>query len=162
MFPMKSIEVRATDDNLCCNPILSDPLDEQNAAELAALLKALADPVRLRLVSLISSAPGGELCACDLPALVERSQPTVSHHLGQLVKAGVLDREQRGKWAWFRVRPNRLTELIRATNEATDRPFGVNVVFKDDVEPLVDVALTEGVSAISFFWGDPAPYVCSG
>ena len=100
--------------NLCCGPILTDPLDEEGAAELAVLLKALADPVRLRLVSLISSAPAGELCACDLPALVGRSQPTVSHHLGQLVKAGVLNREQRGKWAWFTVRPSRLTELADA------------------------------------------------
>ena len=100
--------------NLCCSPILVDPLDEAGAAELTVLLKALADPVRLRLVSLISSAPDGELCACDLAALVGRSQPTVSHHLSQLVNAGVLKREQRGKWAWFRVLPNRLTELTDA------------------------------------------------
>lgn len=119
MFLMEQVELSATDTGLCCSPILTDALDETGALELAALLKALADPVRLRLVSLINSAPDGELCACDLPALVGRSQPTVSHHLGQLVKAGVLDREQRGKWAWFRVRPNRLTELADALTAQT-------------------------------------------
>lgn len=78
---------------------------EADAEQLAAVLKALADPVRLRLLSIIASAPGREACACDLPASVGRSQPTVSHHLSQLVAAGILDREQRGKWAWFRLRP---------------------------------------------------------
>jgi ArsR family transcriptional regulator len=99
------------EQGLCCSPVLGDPLDETEATELAALLKALADPVRLRLVSLVGASPSGELCACDLPALVGRSQPTVSHHLSQLVKAGVLEREQRGKWAWFRLQPKRLNEL---------------------------------------------------
>ena len=111
MYLMNPTETTAPETNLCCSPILTGAIDEEGATELAALLKALADPIRLRLVSLINSAPGGELCACDLPALVERSQPTVSHHLGQLVKAGVLDREQRGKWAWFRIQPDRLNEL---------------------------------------------------
>jgi ArsR family transcriptional regulator len=78
------------------------------------LLKALADPVRLRLVSIIATSETGEVCTCDLPALVDRSQPTVSHHLSQLVKAGVLSREQRGKWAWFRVRPEQLDALRAA------------------------------------------------
>jgi ArsR family transcriptional regulator len=96
---------------LCCAPLLRSTLDEEQASELAEVLKALADPVRLRLVSIIGTAEAGEVCACDLPALVERSQPTVSHHLSMLVKAGVLEREQRGKWAWFRVRPERLAEL---------------------------------------------------
>jgi ArsR family transcriptional regulator len=96
---------------LCCAPLLQFALDEDQATELAEVLKALADPVRLRLVSIIGTAESGEVCACDLPALVERSQPTVSHHLSLLVKAGVLEREQRGKWAWFRVRSERLAEL---------------------------------------------------
>jgi ArsR family transcriptional regulator len=90
---------------------LAAPLDEDDAAELAVLLKALADPARLRLVSIIAASPSGEACACDLPGLLDRSQPTVSHHLGQLVKAGILEREQRGKWAWFRVRSERLDAL---------------------------------------------------
>jgi ArsR family transcriptional regulator len=96
---------------LCCAPIGSAVLDEPEAEELAAVLKALADPVRLRLVSIVAATPGGEVCACDLPELLERSQPTMSHHLGLLVKAGVLEREQRGKWAWFRLRGERLQAL---------------------------------------------------
>lgn len=98
-------------DGLCCAPIGAASLDEAQANELAVVLKALADPVRLRLVSIIAGAPAGEVCACDLPALVDRTQPTTSHHLSQLVKAGILDREQRGKWAWFRVRTERLDAL---------------------------------------------------
>lgn len=101
----------AAGDAVCCAPIGVAPLDETEAAELAGILKALADPVRLRLVSIIAGAPSGEVCACDLPALVERAQPTTSHHLSLLVKAGILDREQRGKWAWFRVRTERLRSL---------------------------------------------------
>jgi ArsR family transcriptional regulator len=95
----------------CCAPLLQFALDEEQATDLAEVLKALADPVRLRLVSIIGTAESGEVCACDLPGLVERSQPTVSHHLSLLVKAGVIEREQRGKWAWFRLRPERLAAL---------------------------------------------------
>lgn len=89
----------------CCAVPGAVVIAETEAEQLAAVLKALADPVRLRLLSIIASAPGREACACDLPASVGRSQPTVSHHLSQLVGAGILDREQRGKWAWFRLRP---------------------------------------------------------
>ena len=96
---------------LCCTALGSAPLDDENAASLAAVLKALADPVRLRLVSIVATATGGEVCACDLPALVQRSQPTVSHHLSQLVNAGILDREQRGKWAWFRLQAGALESV---------------------------------------------------
>ncbi|MEL6981357.1 MAG: metalloregulator ArsR/SmtB family transcription factor [Actinomycetota bacterium] len=99
------------DDNLCCNPLTAEPLGQDEAEEVAAVLKALADPIRLRLVSIIASSESGEACACDLPALLDRTQPTTSHHLSQLVKAGFLEREQRGKWAWFRVRPERLTAV---------------------------------------------------
>ena len=98
----------------CCSPVMAAPLSEAEADDLAALLKALADPVRLQLVSLIASAPNGEMCTCDLPELVRRSQPTVSHHLSILVAAGFVDREQRGKWAWFRMRPERLATLRAA------------------------------------------------
>ena len=91
-------------------------MDEAAADELASLLKALADPVRVRLVSMVVNAPGGEICACDLPGALDRSQPTVSHHLAQLVKAGILVREQRGKWAWFRLDRARLAQLRSALN----------------------------------------------
>ena len=101
----------------CCPPVTARRLDETAAVELAAVLKALADPVRLQLVSIIATAPEGEVCTCDLPALVERSQPTVSHHLTQLVRAGLLDREQRGKWAWFRLRADRIAALRQALGD---------------------------------------------
>ena len=96
----------------CCPP-LHGSLDEDDA-ELATLLKALADPARLRLLSIIGAAEDGWACACDLHEPLGRSQPTVSHHLSTLVKAGLLEREQRGKWAWFRVRSERLTEVRAA------------------------------------------------
>ncbi len=95
--------------DLCCEPLLSSDLSDEHAAELATVLKALADPVRLKLVNVIAAA--GEGCACDFPAVVDRSQATVSHHLGLLVKAGILSREQRGKWAWFRVNEERLNDV---------------------------------------------------
>lgn len=106
-------------DSTCCPPLLSAPLAEADAGELASLLKALADPARLRLVSLIAAAPGGEACACDLTAPLDRSQATVSHHLSQLTKAGILEREQRGKWAWFRLSRHRLDEVCRALGNQT-------------------------------------------
>ena len=100
-----------TEPELCCAPLLRSALDEKQASDLADVLKALADPVRLRLVSIIGTAESGEVCACDLPVLVDRTQPTVSHHLSLLVRAGVLEREQRGKWAWFRLRRERLAAV---------------------------------------------------
>jgi ArsR family transcriptional regulator, arsenate/arsenite/antimonite-responsive transcriptional repressor len=102
---------------LCCPPVTAGLLDEDSAAELAGVLKALADPIRLRLVSIVAAAPTGEVCACDLPALLDRSQPTVSHHLSQLVHAGLISREQRGKWAWFRLRPDRFAAVRAALGE---------------------------------------------
>jgi ArsR family transcriptional regulator len=105
-------------DERCCPPVTAAVLDEAAAVELAGVLKALADPVRLRLVSIVASASTGEICACDLPALLDRSQPTVSHHLTQLVRAGLIDREQRGKWAWFRIRPEAFAALRAALGES--------------------------------------------
>lgn len=96
----------------CCPPLLGPTLDDDAAAELAATLKALADPVRLKLINLIAEA--GEVCACDLPALLDRKQPTISHHLSILAKAGLLEREQRGKWAWFRFNRARLANVCEA------------------------------------------------
>jgi ArsR family transcriptional regulator len=101
----------------CCPPVTARRLDETAAVELAAVLKALADPVRLQLVSIIATAPEGEVCTCDLPGLVGRSQPTVSHHLAQLTRAGLIDREQRGKWAWFRIRPDGFAAIRAALGE---------------------------------------------
>lgn len=99
----------------CC--VLEAPLDDSEAASLAAQLKALADPTRLRLLSMIATAPTGELCACVLPEALDKSQPTISHHLSQLVQAGVIEREQRGKWAWFRLDASCLTTIRAALGE---------------------------------------------
>ena len=95
----------------CCDPVLVEPLQETEAETLAAGFRVLADPTRLRLLSMIANAPDGEMCACDVTAPVGRSQPTVSHHLSILTDAGLLAREQRGKWAWFRAVPERLAVL---------------------------------------------------
>jgi ArsR family transcriptional regulator, arsenate/arsenite/antimonite-responsive transcriptional repressor len=110
--------------SLCCSPVTAGRMDEAEAEELASVLKALADPVRLQLVSAIAAAPEGELCACDLPDVVDRSQPTVSHHLSLLVRAGLIDREQRGKWAWFRLRPERFAAVRAALGADAAAPGG--------------------------------------
>ncbi len=94
---------------LCCVGPDDPLLTEAEAEDIVIMLKALADPVRLRLMNLI--ARGGEACACDLPAALGRSQPTISHHLKVLVEAGLVERSKRGKWAWFTVRPERLQAL---------------------------------------------------
>ena len=78
---------------------------------MSTVFKALSDPARLRLLSMIASSPEREMCACDLIEPVGKSQPTVSHHLSQLVDAGLLQREKRGRWAWFRIDPDRLAEI---------------------------------------------------
>ena len=89
---------------------------------MADLLKVLADPIRLRLISLIASSEGAEACACDLTEPLGRSQPTVSHHLTQLVNAGILHREQRGRWAWFALREERFTAICAALQPRPDGP----------------------------------------
>lgn len=98
----------------CCAPLTEDVLSEDDADELAAMFKLLADPVRLRLLSIVANAAAGEVCACDLTEPLGRSQPTVSHHLSALTGAGLLHREKRGKWAWYRVVPERLAVLRAA------------------------------------------------
>jgi ArsR family transcriptional regulator, arsenate/arsenite/antimonite-responsive transcriptional repressor len=95
----------------CCEPLASAPLSAEGAEQLAGVLKALADPARLRLLSLIQARDGGEACVCDLVEPVGLSQPTVSHHLKVLHDAGLLDREKRGVWVWYRVRPEALRAL---------------------------------------------------
>lgn len=102
---------------VCCEPLLDAALSASEAEDLAGAFKVLADPVRLRVLSLVANAPDGELCACDLPALLDRKQPTVSHHLSILTEAGLLQREQRGRWAWFRVVPERLGVLRDALTD---------------------------------------------
>jgi ArsR family transcriptional regulator, arsenate/arsenite/antimonite-responsive transcriptional repressor len=95
----------------CCRPLLAEPLSAEDAEQLAAPMKALADPARLRILSLIQAQPGGEACVCNLMAPLELTQGTVSHHLRVLREAGLVEREQRGSWAYYRVVPGALAAL---------------------------------------------------
>ena len=94
-----------------CPPLLQEPLEPKEADQLASALKALAEPARLRLLSLIQAQPGHEACVCHLTEPLGLSQPTVSHHLKVLLQAGLVEREQRGSWAYFRVREEPLATL---------------------------------------------------
>jgi ArsR family transcriptional regulator len=95
----------------CCAPLSAEPLTQPQAEQVAPLLKALAEPVRLRLMSLIASRPGGQACVCDLAGAFDLSQPTISHHLKVLHEAGLLDRDKRGVWVWYRARTKALASL---------------------------------------------------
>ncbi len=95
----------------CCAPVRIDMLDETQAAVLAGSFAALSDPIRLRLLSYIASAEADEVCACELTEPSGRSQPTVSHHMKILVEAGLVEREKRGLWVWYRLVPSRLDAL---------------------------------------------------
>jgi ArsR family transcriptional regulator len=95
----------------CCSPVLAGPLDGPQATELAAAFKALADPVRLQLLSLIAAAPAGSACSCNLEEPVGKSQPTVSHHLTVLADAGLITKERIGRWVYCSVVPERLAGL---------------------------------------------------
>ena len=94
----------------CCRPLGAPTLSEDEAASTAALFKALGDPARVRIVNLLASQ-GGEVCACEFEPALGLSQPTVSHHLKKLTEAGLLDREQRGKWAYFSINPEAASRL---------------------------------------------------
>jgi ArsR family transcriptional regulator len=110
---------------LDCAPLLSGaPLDERSAVRLAALLRVLADPGRLRLLSLIQAQPSREACVCHLTDALGLSQPTISHHLRILFEAGLVDRERRGNWVYYRTVPRALAELreVLGEQEFTDLP----------------------------------------
>lgn len=94
-----------------CPPLLQAPLEADHAEQLASALKAIADPARLRLLSLIQAQPDHQACVCHLTEPLGLSQPTVSHHLKVLLQAGLVEREQRGSWAYFRVREEPLAAL---------------------------------------------------
>ena len=95
----------------CCPPLSAEPLSQAQAEQVAPLLRALADPVRLRLMSLVASHPGGEACVCDLNDAFDLTQPTISHHLKVLHEAGLLDRDKRGVWVYYRARTEALASL---------------------------------------------------
>lgn len=108
------------DGPACCGPAAGTPLDLEQSQRLARSFKALADPTRVRLVSLIAASRGGEACICDLTDPVGLSQPTVSHHMKLLVEAGLVTREQRGKWAYYSVVQGALRSLAEALGPAAD------------------------------------------
>ncbi|HET9092006.1 MAG TPA: metalloregulator ArsR/SmtB family transcription factor [Acidimicrobiales bacterium] len=100
-----------TGGEVCCPSVLAAPLDPAPAGALAQGFGALADPVRLRLLSMLAAAPAGEVCVCDFVGPLGRSQPTVSHHLKVLAEAGLVRGERRGKWVWYSLQRDRLAEL---------------------------------------------------
>jgi len=110
----------------CCGSDRAEALDETDALELSAVLKVLADPVRLRLLSLIARSPGAEVCACDLVGALDRSQPTISHHLKVLHTAGVLTKERRGTWIHYGMRPDAVEGVCAALGFVCSRPQGEN------------------------------------
>jgi ArsR family transcriptional regulator, arsenate/arsenite/antimonite-responsive transcriptional repressor len=95
----------------CCPPLTREPLSSEAAEQIAPMLKALADPVRLRLMSMIASHEGGEACVCDLNESFDLSQPTVSHHLKVLHEAGLIERDKRGVWVYYRASTGALRGL---------------------------------------------------
>lgn len=98
----------------CCSPLLSNVLSPSEAEQIAALFRALGEPARLRLISLIAAQPEGEVCACDLVEPLGLSQPTVSHHLKVLYEAGLLQKERRGNWIYYRIVPEQFLTLRNA------------------------------------------------
>jgi ArsR family transcriptional regulator, arsenate/arsenite/antimonite-responsive transcriptional repressor len=105
------LELTPVETVACCSPLTKEPLSAAQAERIAPLLKALADPVRLRLLSLVASHAEGEACQCDLNDAFDLSQPTISHHLKVLHEAGLLERDKRGVWAYYRVQAEALSDL---------------------------------------------------
>lgn len=109
---------------VCCTPLHEGAIDETRANAMVPVLAALADPMRLRIVSMILDAPDGSCCGCDLEPALELAQPTVSHHLKVLREAGLVEGKRRGRWVHYRVVRERLTEISEALAPAgrvTDR-----------------------------------------
>jgi ArsR family transcriptional regulator len=107
----------------CCAPLLRKPITADQAADLARTLKALADPTRLRLVSIVAAHQGGEACVCELTEPLGLTQPTISHHLKVLVDAGIFTRDKRGVWAYYALRPGTLQALADILSGDTSRPL---------------------------------------
>jgi ArsR family transcriptional regulator len=110
----KALPVIDTTAPVCCAPVAAGPMSDTDALEIALRLKALADPVRVRIVSYLFSSPGGEQISGDLAAVLDLAESTVSHHLGQLRKAGIVTSERRGMNVFHRVRPDALQALCAA------------------------------------------------
>ncbi|MDQ6687229.1 MAG: metalloregulator ArsR/SmtB family transcription factor [Actinomycetota bacterium] len=108
---MSATELTPVQTVACCSPLQRNALSMEAAEQVAPLLKALADPVRLRLVSLVAAHEGGEACVCELVGAFALSQPTISHHLKVLHEMGLLDRSKRGVWVYYKVRAEALKSL---------------------------------------------------
>jgi len=106
----------------CCSPVLQAPLGRDDATALAVALKALADPARLRLLSFIARQPAAEACVCHLVGPLGLAQPTVSHHLKVLTDAGLVTRERRGTWMFYRLVPERVEALRDALALPSEKP----------------------------------------
>ena len=115
---MSNYEASDAEPASCCSPLGREPLTEDWAGDLARMFKALGDPVRLRLVSMVASHDGGEACVCDLTPAFELSQPTISHHLKVLREAGLLECERRGTWVFYRLVPAALAQLAAVLGPA--------------------------------------------
>jgi ArsR family transcriptional regulator, arsenate/arsenite/antimonite-responsive transcriptional repressor len=111
MSKQRPVSTTADPAAFCCSPVTREPLSAQEAANLARVFKAVADPVRLRLLSLIAAHAGGEACVCDLTGAFDLSGPTISHHLKVLREAGLIEGERRATWIYYRVRPQLLRQL---------------------------------------------------
>lgn len=111
---MNSRTAMPLDEGNCCAPLMRQPLNAEAATALARTLKAIADPTRLRLLSMVAAHEGGEACVCDLTEPLGLTQPTVSHHLKILVEAGLLVREKRGVWAYYALVPGSLEAISEA------------------------------------------------
>jgi ArsR family transcriptional regulator len=109
--PQNLIELTPVQSVACCPPLLREPLSAAQAERVAPLLKALAEPVRLRLLSLVASHADEEACVCDLTEAFDLTQPTISHHLKVLHELGLLDRSKRGVWVYYKVRTQALADL---------------------------------------------------
>lgn len=106
-----SNQARTAADVECCSPLILQPLDVDRAGDLSRMFRALGDPVRLRLLSLVASHAGGEACVCDISPAFDLSQPTISHHLKVLREAGLLECERRGTWVYYWVISAALQQL---------------------------------------------------
>jgi len=118
-MPVAIPVIQPADLAACCAPVTSGVVSDETAGTLARMFKALGDPTRVKLLSMISAAPSGEACICDMTDPVGLSQPTVSHHMKLLVDAGLATREQRGRWAYYRVVPDVLIALAGALDPGT-------------------------------------------
>lgn len=113
------LELTPSEAVACCSPLTRQPLSSSEAEQVAPILKALADPVRLRLLSLIASHEGGEACVCDLTDSFDLSQPTISHHLRVLHESGLISRDKRGVWVFYRARTDSLASLAALIGSPT-------------------------------------------